>query len=304
MRIKPTKKGQELRKSLRSLVTFEEPEEEVKNTTKKDTKKDNSKDITSKRKSGENTLPPDEYKAELEPMFEPIRFWVKEIKSQKNQYLELSVKKLKNKPHVWVQMYQESESYTGYLKGKTIYLPLEMLHNFIENLEDLYTKVNIKIPKEEMCKEESKQKEENKADNKSKKTENAKSVKALELICSFPPVLEFEGRKFELASDIQTMEDLYKAFENESIICAFYWTKRHLRQFNYFNGDFEAPPEFQNDCDLATCMYISDEFKVAYAVSMYTEACYMIFPKDLEEDEDGIRYSGGVEFQIYRKKVQ
>ena len=40
-------------------------------------------------------------------------------------------------PYVWVQMYQESEFYTGYLKGKTIYLPLEMLYDLIDGLNDL-----------------------------------------------------------------------------------------------------------------------------------------------------------------------
>ena len=95
------------------------------------------------RKKQENKLPSDEYK----PMFEPIRMLVKETPSMKNpskmvkQYLELLVKRFKdddeNQPMVYVQMYQESDFYTGYLKGKTIYLPLEMLYDFMDNLNDL-----------------------------------------------------------------------------------------------------------------------------------------------------------------------
>ena len=95
-----------------------------------------------KKKKQENTLPSDEYR----PMFEPMRILVRETHSYKDptmvvkQYLELSVKRYDDDealPFVWVQMYQESEFYTGYLKGKTVYLPLEMLYDFIDGLNDI-----------------------------------------------------------------------------------------------------------------------------------------------------------------------
>lgn len=96
-----------------------------------------------KKNKQENKLPPDEYK----PMFPPKRFLVRETYSHKDptkvvkQYLELSVKRfgedIVNAPMVYVQMYQESEFYTGYLKGKTIHLPLEMLYDFIDGLTEL-----------------------------------------------------------------------------------------------------------------------------------------------------------------------
>lgn len=94
------------------------------------------------RKKQENKLPPDGYR----PMFEPTRILIRETPSNKDctkmvkQYLELSVKRFDDDealPFVWVQMYQESEFYTGYLKGKTVYLPLEMLYDFIDGLNDL-----------------------------------------------------------------------------------------------------------------------------------------------------------------------
>lgn len=97
---------------------------------------------TPKKSKKENKLPPDIY----EPMFEPIRILVRETKSSKDptkevkQYLELSVKRFDDEeglPFVWVQMYQESEFYTGYMKGKTVYLPLDMLYDFIDTLSDL-----------------------------------------------------------------------------------------------------------------------------------------------------------------------
>ena len=115
MKLKPVKK-----------LKMEIPKEEPKKKNKKD-----------------NKLPPDEYK----PMFPPTRILVKDNPSTKDitkrvkQYLELSVKRFGddevNQPMVYVQMYQESEFYTGYLKGKTIYLPLEMLYDFMDSLNDL-----------------------------------------------------------------------------------------------------------------------------------------------------------------------
>ena len=94
------------------------------------------------KKKQENTLPPDVY----EPMFEPVRLLVRETVSTKDptkdvkQYLEISVKRFDDDealPFVWVQMYQESEFYTGYMKGKTIYLPLENLYDLIDSLTDI-----------------------------------------------------------------------------------------------------------------------------------------------------------------------
>ena len=100
------------------------------------------KKAPAKKNKQENKLPPDEYK----PMFEPQRILVRDTPSHKDptkmvkQYLELSVKRFDDdeaSPHVWIQMYQESEFYTGYLKGKTVYLPLEMLYDLIDGLTEL-----------------------------------------------------------------------------------------------------------------------------------------------------------------------
>ena len=116
---------------LKPVKKLQRPEQQVAQTeTKKNTKK-------------ENTLP----SAFYEPMFPPVRILVRETPSNKDatktvkQYLELSVKRYddddENAPMVYIQMYQESDFYTGYLKGKTIYLPLEMLYDLIDTLNDL-----------------------------------------------------------------------------------------------------------------------------------------------------------------------
>lgn len=80
-----------------------------------------------------------------QPMFPPKRFLVRETPSTKGngmvkQYIEISVKRFDDDeaaPFLWLQMYQESELYTGYMKGKCIYLPLEMYGDLIENLEEI-----------------------------------------------------------------------------------------------------------------------------------------------------------------------
>ena len=120
----------------------------------------------------------------------------------------------------------------------------------------------------------------------------------------FKDTIESEGEdgvsKYSIAHDIQTMEDLMKAFENEeTIVFAFYWTERHLKQFDYFNGWVKAPKSFPMDLDLASCIFASDDGVIAYAVSLYTDANYNILPEDLEE-VDGIRFCRGMEYQIYR----
>lgn len=93
-----------------------------------------------KREKKENKLPPDGYR----PMFPPMRFLVREYPSFKNpekinrDYIEMSVKRFDDDEApacVFVQMYRESEAYTGYLKGKTVHFPISALGDVLENLE-------------------------------------------------------------------------------------------------------------------------------------------------------------------------
>lgn len=129
---------------------------------------------------------------------------------------------------------------------------------------------------------------------------DADSEKAVQLAKAFPKTLEVGDSKYELAEDIKTLDDLYEALnKDEEIVFAYYWTKRHLKQFSYFGGWLGQPKSFDNDLDLATAIYVSDEKKVSYQVSMYSESIYTILPTDFEET-DGVRVAGGIEYQIYR----
>ena len=114
--------------------------------------------------------------------------------------------------------------------------------------------------------------------------EGAENPKSLQLAKQFPETIEVDGDKYKIDHEVKTIADLAEGeFE-----FAFYWTKRHLRQ------------SFPNDLDTAQLIYVSDEGKVAHCVSDATEGTYTILPVDMEE-MDGIRYSAGIEFQIYRK---
>lgn len=165
-------------------------------------------------------------------------------------------------------------------------------------------------PKTEETDEEPKEEAPKKTAKKSSKKESAVTPKeapseySVLLAEVFKDTIETEGEdgvsKYAIAHDIQTMEDLMKAFENEeTIVFAFYWTERHLKQFEYFSGWVKAPKSFPMDLDLASCIFASDDGVIAYAVSLYTDANYNILPEDLEE-VDGIRFCRGMEFQIYR----
>lgn len=116
----------------------------------------------------------------------------------------------------------------------------------------------------------------------------------------FPEKLTVDGKEFVLAKEVKSIDDLYDLYVNDvPVICAFYWTKTHLKQYPYFNGVMGNPKSFKDDLDLATTFYVSPNKKIAYHLSNYTEGCYNTLPEEFEEI-DGIRYAGGMEYQIYK----
>lgn len=102
-------------------------------------------------------------------------------------------------------------------------------------------------------------------------------------------------------SSIDSMEALHKAFDENpeaNIIFAYYQPKRNLRQFGYQPTIKVQPKSFKDDLDITSVIYVSDEDKIAYAVSTETEAMYIILPEDFEEI-DGVKVSGFIEYEIY-----
>lgn len=167
--------------------------------------------------------------------------------------------------------------------------------------------------KEEPKTEETAPKEEKKAPAKkpvSKKSEKKSAVQKSEqkgtnfdLAGMFEETITTEIGTLTKAQDIKTFADLRKALENEEeIYFAIYWTERLLRQFDYV-GTIETvkkPKNFPNDLDLVSCIYLSDEDKLAVGISSYTDMPYIIQPKDMTITEDGFRYTSNMEFELYR----
>ena len=114
-------------KPIKKKLVVEEPKEEVKEPKKKS--------------SSGNKLPSDSYK----PLLPPKRILVREF-PQKNTtkmgklYVEISVKRYGedevNAPEVYLQMYQETDFYTGYRKGGS-HFPLESLYDIIDLLTEV-----------------------------------------------------------------------------------------------------------------------------------------------------------------------
>lgn len=138
-----------------------------------------------------------------------------------------------------------------------------------------------------------------KVEKKSEKKSDGATVleqKVVQLAETFPKEIEVDGEKYVIDHSVKSIKDLL----NGEFEFAFYWTKRHLKQFPYFNCWLGQPKSFPNDLDTAQLIYVSDEGKVAYCVSDATEAPYTILPEDIEE-VDGIRFTSGLEYQIYKK---
>ena len=167
--------------------------------------------------------------------------------------------------------------------------------------------------KEEPKTEETAPKEEKKAPAKkpvAKKSEKKSAVQKSEqkgtnfdLAGMFEETITTEIGTLTKAQDIKTFADLRKALDNEEeIYFAIYWTERLLRQFDYV-GTIETvkkPKNFPNDLDLVSCIYLSDEDKLAVGISSYTDMPYIIQPKDMTITEDGFRYTSNMEFELYR----
>lgn len=120
---------------------------------------------------------------------------------------------------------------------------------------------------------------------------------------SFPAEIDVDGIKYKLNHDIKDLGDVEKLLEeaDRAVTFAFYWSKSQIKQFNYGSGLLPAPKEgFKDNLDLCDPLYITDgdEKNVCYALSKLTETLYQIMNTALEEI-DGVRYSMGIEYQIY-----
>ena len=119
----------------------------------------------------------------------------------------------------------------------------------------------------------------------------------------FPEGIEW-GKDLYVKYSIKNMDELYQALSNdEEIFVGFHLTKEYLTNNSYFDGQLGNPKSFYRDLDMSTIIYISEEKRVAYALSLNTEALYNIVPFDFVLDDNGYKDAGGIEFEFYRKDV-
>lgn len=124
-----------------------------------------------------------------------------------------------------------------------------------------------------------------------------------ELAESFPEKVLVGEEEYSIDYELKTIEDVVKALdEGKKIVFAFYWNKRHLKQFPYdmYGICSKKIKEFPQDLDLAQVLYPTRENTALYCVSLYSDVLHIVL-KDNMEIVDNMRFANGVEFNIYTK---
>lgn len=105
-------------------------------------------------------------------------------------------------------------------------------------------------------------------------------------------------KKDDSIKKIQDVADILEKGEKE-VLCAVYWTKRHLEQFPYsaIKG-VKQPKKFDNDLDLVSIIFVAPDNSLMVGISSYTFVPY-VFVEESMESHDGIRYNCGAEFNVY-----
>lgn len=125
-----------------------------------------------------------------------------------------------------------------------------------------------------------------------------------EYLASFPETLVSESLKgtLKLRKDLKTIQDVADAWaNNEDIVIATYWTKKLLKQYaqgyDPMNINPNRPKSFEHDLDLIEVTFANN--LVVTGCSLYSYVPQILLPADFEQDEDGMRYANGCEFQVY-----
>ena len=106
-----------------------------------------------------------------------------------------------------------------------------------------------------------------------------------------------KSKKF--ASGVEPKNTVGEAFDLAEVLCAVYWTERHLEQFAYANIEgIEQPKKFENDLDLVSIIFVAPDNSYMLGVSSYTFVPYTFSGKSLKQSK-GIRYTNGAEYNIY-----
>ena len=122
------------------------------------------------------------------------------------------------------------------------------------------------------------------------------------------------GKIVACVGDYTTYADILKALEEEkTLYFAAYWTKRHIREYQYAQAKMIDPKVVKNgfplDLDILMAVLPCETMERVYAMSRITEALFQFEGEDFKYIEDTdprsgdkfrIRVSAGMEFEIYR----
>lgn len=164
-----------------------------------------------------------------------------------------------------------------------------------------------KITKDDLVVKESKTKLVKGKETKAKSDTKVKTKKPLvKPSKAFPETLEVEDLgNLTLATDIATVEDLQRAIDTDGrrLFIACEWKPAMLKKFPYDPFGLASDlKKFPNNLDiLQPVSYTSGDIKVAYAMSVYTEAMHGFANSDFEL-VDNERYAGIIKFQVYEVK--
>ncbi len=138
--------------------------------------------------------------------------------------------------------------------------------------------------------------------------EKKPSLKQLTMLAEFPEELSVKDGEDTIELEkvkIKSYKDVVKMLEEDEdveIYIAVYWNKRQIQQFNYEkDGRFKVPNgKFENDVDIVNLIYPGTV--IAVGISAITEIPYNFLPEDFTPDEDGMKYTDGAEFEVYKVK--
>ena len=100
--------------------------------------------------------------------------------------------------------------------------------------------------------------------------------------------------------DLKTLAELVNETEVDLVITT-YWNKKQLKQFREgydpLNINKKLPKSFEHDLDIVDLTYVHELVATGHSLNTIVPSTFL--PQDFEQDEAGVRYSNGIEFQIY-----
>lgn len=122
------------------------------------------------------------------------------------------------------------------------------------------------------------------------------------------------GKLIACTGAYTTYPEILKALEAEkTLYFACYWTKRHIREYQYAQAKMIDPKTVKNgfplDLDILMAVLPCETMERVFAMSRITEALFQFEGEDFKPVEDvdprsgdkfQIRVSAGMEFEIYR----